>query len=328
MNNSSQNTRRWVSVLNASGETIPPYGVVSIVNDDATFGADPDPERRLVAKKYRNPIANDYLQNVLPEADRTYLRQFAVNSQFAVPIQKYGMMYMGDGPVWVRYEELDPAVFMNNGLDLTLGPHHDGWTVDTNGFGFVPLRKPDTERNRILCRMVPPETPQLFLVSSDFHQVVGQNGVDRYANNPPSYGPYARCRAQPAHKSRDDVWRIDLNEYVIECTQLPGIVCPQVSDPTDDDRVKLWCRWQSGKFWAVSGGGHYFPNAKAIENLSGNVSGKVLLRETGADPDYAVQAFVPCSETVAENTLVRVLYDANIMEFWVNDACCQPEPSV
>ena len=324
MNNLSQNTRRWVSVLNASDETIPPYGVVSIVVDDVTFTApNDDPKRRLVGKKYKLPVAADYLQNLIPEKERVYFRTFAVNSQFSVPAEKFGMMYLGDGPVWVRYEELDPAVFQSNDLDVSLGPHHDKWTVDTNGFGFVPLRKPDVERNRVLCRMVLPETPQLFLVSADFHQVVGQVGVDRYAASTPEYGPYARCRASPAHKSRDGVWRVDANEYVVECTQLPAIVCPPVDDVrADDDRVKLWCRWQNGKFWALSQGDTFFPRAKSVDGLAAGTPAKVLLDRDGAQPDYVVLADVPCETSVDAGSKIIVQYNGGRREFWVTVACC------
>ena len=98
------NSTRWLSFKNTSTETIPSYGVFSVVD---IYRNDED-KNMLLADQYKTRTLLDDPQGIVDGHygyDQVYDRVFAINGRSPVAPGRQGMCtFAYDGPAWARWK--------------------------------------------------------------------------------------------------------------------------------------------------------------------------------------------------------------------------------
>lgn len=141
------NHQRFLSFINKSGDTIPPYGVIQFRSDADVPDSIHGYKRRLVAIKPDGKCADS----------KTTI---AFNSGSPVLNDKYGnCTFAVEGPAWARLENdsgddqgLDLADANYDWLTVEFGPKEDRWDINSGGSGYMLQSAPDLNKNRVLVR--------------------------------------------------------------------------------------------------------------------------------------------------------------------------------
>lgn len=241
------NAQRWLSFLNQSGETIPPYGVIQMKSDTGTVETIHGYKRRLVAIK-PNDLCGD--------ANTT----IAFNSGTPCPDGKYGNCAYGiDAPTWARIEynsgEAQGLTLTDNNIEwLTkeFGPIDGQWRIDSGGTGYLLQSAPDTSLTslgRVLVRKKGGGNGLLLMTSAETTKVCGPNG-DIGAGV--TSGVYRQGEAYIVPTGVDDspiTGTIDFDaKYVVDFSEIGSLVFPNFEAANG---VKL-----PYTFWATSRSSH------------------------------------------------------------------------
>ena len=173
MSDDVRNTQRWCSFYNASGETIPAYGVINLVSDKGASSDTVNFCRRLVGKKFSSSDDNGL---------------YALNSRFPVPAGQYGeCTFARSAPAFAAISQVDLGESVDISADddwigQDWGPVEGKWTIGSGG-GFVLMARPDVDYvdgfSRVLVLAVTPSDED-WLVT--YRQGLYEDGV--YVGSP------------------------------------------------------------------------------------------------------------------------------------------------
>lgn len=169
MSDDVRNTQRWCSFYNASGETIPAYGVINLVSDKGASSDTVNFCRRLVGKKFSSSDDNGL---------------YALNSRFPVPAGQYGeCTFARSAPAFAAISQTDlgetPDISADEDwIGQDWGPVQDKWTIGS-GSGFVLMARPEVDYVDGLSRVLVLSATgkdEGWLVTYSSMQFAGDNG--------------------------------------------------------------------------------------------------------------------------------------------------------
>jgi len=328
------NSTRWLSFFNASGETIPSYGVFSIPLDTEA----PTTELgrlKLIGKQYAPEDAGADPTTYLAFGGR-YERVLALNGRTPVEAGRWGRCtFAFDGPAWARWrpeqdsaipeDRLDPFLINSNtAYPVQIGPYPGTFGMSATGWGFRVLRVPGNDDGRVLVQQIPPEVPFQVKVISPWVTAIGA----RTQTGGNSGAPYSWCIG----KVRNGMEQIVLGDNTPAAATPPHLACIAVLATMDvgaitDNRV-ITVQWRRGEFFAMAGGGHYFHNCSVVAGSTDGEPADVDLSfslddAVGDAANYTVAGYPSDpSFSIPNGTLCDVAYSVADRNFYIFGVHC------
>lgn len=326
------NSTRWLSFFNASGETIPSYGVFSIPLD-TEIPTSENERLKLTAKKYDPQDSGADPLEYMAFGGR-YERVLALNSKSPVQAGRWGQCtFAFDGPAWARWQpQQDSAIpedrfdnFLinsNTAYPVQIGPYPGTFGMSATGFGFRVIRFPENSDDRVLVQQIPPEVPfQVKIISPWLTSYrAGTNEA-----------PYAWCKG----KVRNGLQQIVLGD----ATPDPGtpahrsIISILATTPGSDcglvmDESIVTVQFHRGEFFLTAGGSHFIANCQITEGSLDGEAAKCDLSFSLDDPkgdaiDYTADVYPSDpSFSLPTGTLCDVQYSVADRYLYVTAVHC------
>lgn len=285
------NSTRWLSFFNASGETIPSYGVFSIPLDTEA----PTTELgrlKLIGKQYAPEDAGADPTTYLAFGGR-YERVLALNGRTPVEAGRWGRCtFAFDGPAWARWRpEQDSAItedrldqFLinsNTAYPVQIGPYPGTFGMSATGWGFRVLRVPGNDDGRVLVQQIPPEVPFQVRVTSRW-----VTGLDSRGQG---LSPFTWCVGMVVNglERPISIWEPSLPstpEHLAYVAVNCGEPRSDVGAITYGNLITV--QFGRGEIHAISGGSHYFGYCSVIEGTDGADPAVVRIGRFRTFPDH------------------------------------------
>ncbi len=276
------NSTRWLSFFNASGETIPSYGVFSLITDTELPESESD-NKKLIGAKYNPSPCKKVPSGETDLYPARYERIFAINSRVPVEAGRWGMCTLAiDGPAWARWRpEQDTTIQQDGFADAEseslssphiVGPYPGSFGLSRFGFGFEVVRVPQTADGRILVRQVSPFSTIEVVIESQWLSAAVPDRLNQSVGPPFNWGyGYVSGQSGRSGTAPQDDDLVHKASVAVIFQQFPA--CCLGNGGT------IQAKYQNGQFHAVGGGiefirgaivtqGSAVTGAPAIANLA------------------------------------------------------------